>query len=549
MAKEIGINITAKDDASKVIDKVAKSLDKTGDAAKSAAEQIADGLGNAVDQLEVELKGTKKAADALSKAMGPDLAAKVHPEELVTKFRALGAEFDDIEANADKLAASVKRLDDLDASMGHLGGTTRKTGDELDRSRGVMANFVGNAAQDLPGISGSFGALNVAAGQFAEYATEGGISLKGLAATAGPIAGITVGMELLSRYMDNIAKSKAFAKEQVDGFAKGLKDGLTAVEAIKTRLEELGKVEIWSESSPLSGGAKDITDSLAAVGLQAGELARIAAGGKAEVDKYLSKINALWRAGAISRETWMNVTAAVTNAGHAAREAMGEQARYTAVFGASTEVVVANMDAYLQMANAGVIATDQLGEAAISTGTATEDLGYLFGTTAVKAGELADETGIAARKLADLETAWASLNDTLSGRAEQRAIDAAQAQLDSLIKAGGRRPSKKQQAAISAASDDVIGKRLAQAEGSGNAFLGQRVLEVLIKPKVDEGSAADVARRLDMLAQLRIIPFEATLNTTRLGPLSVDGGLDPTAVAEALKRAKRDGLLPPGTTP
>ena len=70
----------------------------------------------------------------------------------------------------------------------------------------------------------------------------------------------------------------------------------------------------------------------------------------------------------------------------------------------------------------------------------------------------------------------------------------------------------------------------------------ETTLRVRIQPYVDAGDEAEVKKRLDAIAQMRIIPFEPVINTTRLGPLAPDGGLDPTAVVTAIEKARRMGL-------
>lgn len=557
--QDIKLNLTAKDDASKVIDKIGKSLDKTGESAKSAAEQIADELGGAANAMAAELKGAEKAADALASALGPELAAKADPRELVLKFRALGASFDDIEANADKLAASVKQLDDVSVGFDGVTKGAHGAGEEIDRSRSVLANFAGNAVQDLPGVSGAFGALNVAAGQFAEYASEGGIKLRGLLSALAPMAAGTVVIGLLANHFKNISETKAFNREKVDSFVDALRDGKTTAEALKDELIQTGEIKFRIGDM---GSAKDLVPDLAKLNLTIGDY-------NALIEMAPDKVDAWVKAK-------YGVSAASLSSNQNLQKEYDAQKKLGALYGPLGTVLGAVAQAHdnvaaasLKQSQATLVAADLLkytgdqakyaGEwvaglgqgvnavekAVISAGPGVEDLGYLFGTTAVHAGEMADEVGIAAKKLAEMQAAWEDLMGALDARDAQRAIDAAQERLDTLTRQGGRRPGKKQRAEIAAASDDVIRLRLGQAEKSGNAFLGPRILEVLIKPKVDEGSAADVARRLEMLAQLRVIPFEATLNTTRLGPLAPDGGLDPTAVATALTKYKRQtGQVP-----
>lgn len=398
--------------------KLDQALTKAGDSAKTAAQKIASDLNRKVDELEGDLRKGASAAKALSAALGPELASKVDVNALVGKFRDLGAEFEDIQANADQLASTVRRMSEMDPSVTRsalgfkqLGNEVHRTGTETDRSRGVLANFVGNAAQDIPGVAGSFGALNVAVGQFAEYATEGGISLKGLAASMGPIAAGTVAVSLISKYFDNIAKSKAFSKEQAEGFAKGMKDGLTAVESIQKRLEEIGKIQIWQDNGLLGGGAKDVSASLAKVGLKIDEVAQIAGGGQYAIDGYTQKLRTLYLNGQISRGTFLDVGVAIDTIGKAVRDAASASAIHFAVFGASAEQATTYMDSFVQMGTAGVISTEDLGSAAVAASPGIDTLSVAFGTAATHAGDMADEAARADQKIRDLA-------DTVVGRAD-----------------------------------------------------------------------------------------------------------------------------------
>lgn len=83
-------------------------------------------------------------------------------------------------------------------------------------------------------------------------------------------------------------------------------------------------------------------------------------------------------------------------------------------------------------------------------------------------------------------------------------------------------------------------KRFADPTG----FINERLLTVMIEPLIDEKKYAEAVAKLEMLEQLRRVPFEAVINTTRLGALAPDGGLDPKAVAVATKKAQKQGLMP-----
>ncbi|CAB4168399.1 hypothetical protein UFOVP1266_10 [uncultured Caudovirales phage] len=316
---------------------VSKSLQQAGkDARKSfaeveqgantsstAAQRLAASITKTANTLDSELKASTAAADALGLALGPEFAAKIGRNglnKLVTDLNRAGVSVKDITAEADVLAAAIKQVDDVNlrnvsAEADHLqtsiDGVTKST----DRSRSVMANFTGNAAQEIPGVANALGPLNVAIGQFAEYAAEGGISLKGLATAIAPIAAITVAIALLKSRLADIAQTKAFNKADVDAYTKALKDGASATEAFKQRLVEVGAVQTRvfdaNAFAGLSGIAKslqplansiplvtkflglfsrdktlDLTETFIGLGLGVSEVSALVAGGIPAITKF-----------------------------------------------------------------------------------------------------------------------------------------------------------------------------------------------------------------------------------------------------------------------
>lgn len=274
--------IGAQDDASSVFAKVSSSakremgkVDKAFDEAENAGKAMARAMSAIADDLDSELTGTARAADKLGEALGPDLRAKIGDaglDRFVTDLRTAGVTFDEIEAECDELAASLKKLDDVHtrASGRIVGGlndmdtAVTRVGDSTERSRGVFANFAGNASQDIPGINNSFGALNVAVGQFAEYATEGDIKLRKMAAAAATMGVLTSIIGGVTSELNAMNKAKAFDRDQVDSWAQGIREGQSAVDAMVSSMTELGKVEFG-----LGGfdAVQDFTPALAAAGV------------------------------------------------------------------------------------------------------------------------------------------------------------------------------------------------------------------------------------------------------------------------------------------
>ena len=146
----------------------------------------------------------------------------------------MGLSIDEVNAeHRTALAASLRKADDV--TLRHFGGEVDRTTGSVDRLRGssdqsrsVLANMAGNAAQDIGAIGRAAGTAGVAIGQLAEYATEGGISLGALAKIAGPMAILGLATAAVAGHLKNVAETKAFNKEHVEGFVEALEDGAVA---------------------------------------------------------------------------------------------------------------------------------------------------------------------------------------------------------------------------------------------------------------------------------------------------------------------------------
>lgn len=161
------------------------SLGDTG----STARKVADVLARSAGEMEDELARAKKAGEALGRALGPELGQKIgqnRVNEWVTELRRAGLEMDDIEANADQLAASLGRLEAV--KIDSIAHGFERSADGAERAKGVMSSFVGNAVTELPVIGTAFGPANEALSQFVEGAIQGEMGLKQIAAQAGPMA-------------------------------------------------------------------------------------------------------------------------------------------------------------------------------------------------------------------------------------------------------------------------------------------------------------------------------------------------------------------------
>ena len=274
-------------DSAQLAEKLGAKLDDSSDSADALAKVMAA----TADKLEAEMKETAQIAELLGNALGPELAAKIGQSKIDTiagEFRAAGLDAKGAEEKIDQLADGVRRLDQVADAAGTLDTKIKDVGKSTDQSRSVMANFTGNAMQELPGMTGMFGPLNMAIGQFGEYAAEGNIQMKNLAATAGPMLGVAVAMELVSRYMKDVAKVKAFNKAEVKAFSDSLREGANVAGEFRDRLEETGKVEF--HLNRLFGG--DALDSMARAGVTMDQFSAAVFGGKEGIQRLVDAMKA-----------------------------------------------------------------------------------------------------------------------------------------------------------------------------------------------------------------------------------------------------------------
>ena len=287
MAKREELRLDVKVTGEQSIEKVANTLEDVEDILKdveSASSSAAAKLVADANKEDAALRQAAAAAEALKAALG-ESADKFDVDKQVGELNKLGVGFDEIEADAEQLAAAMKRVDNIEMRRVNDGITTTRQSmgqlrDSSDQSRSVLANLAGNAAQDLGELGGVVGSLGVGIGQMAEYAVDGNIALANLAKVAGPMAGLSAALLLVQHVMGGIAKQKAFDKAQVEDYTEVIRELGEGADAVLQHLEEASKVEFAADSGLLGFGTtiKDITGLLDQYGITAGEVARVIAG-------------------------------------------------------------------------------------------------------------------------------------------------------------------------------------------------------------------------------------------------------------------------------
>ena len=210
-------------------------------------------------------------------------------DQVVLDLNKMGVSFQEVSADADKFATTLKQVDDVRLQQTADGlDNVRTKMDTMrsssDQSRSVLANLSGNAAQDLGELGGVVGSLGVGIGQLAEYAVDGNIKLNQLASVAGPMAGLSAALLLIQHVMGGIAKAKAFKADEVEAYAEAIEDVGAGSAAVLDHLQEVGKFQFAADSGLLGFGTtiKDVTGLLDQYGVTASELSRVIAGTDAE---------------------------------------------------------------------------------------------------------------------------------------------------------------------------------------------------------------------------------------------------------------------------
>lgn len=323
---------------------VFQKLIEDEDDARGAGEKLAAAQKIVAEKMRAEMKGVSEAADVLADSLGPEMVAAIEAsgrsvEDEVVKFQNLGLTLTDIVRDSDLLAQGMKDLDDAARmSTGSIGDGFKKVAVEADKSRSVMANFVGNAAQEIPGLSGAFGPLNMAIGQFAEYAAEGDINLKGMAATAGPMLGVGAAVWYINNQLDLMRKKEAFRSDRVKAYEDVIRKAGSAAKNMTDHLVELGKVETqttMNAGNPFADSTRDITDELLRAGLTVEDYSRLVVGGQEKIKAWTQTM----RDGGADMALIGDVTMALLQDTKDYDEALGNVARSQKFFGTGIETL------------------------------------------------------------------------------------------------------------------------------------------------------------------------------------------------------------------
>ena len=223
------------------------------DDARSAAQKLGEAYTLQAEKTKAEMAQLETASMAVADSLGPEMVQALEKsgqsvEGLVAEWRRLGLTYDDITSESDALAAGLKNLDSAGRRAGEeVGAGLEKIHDGADQSRSVLANMVGNSAQDIGELAGVSGSAGVMLGQLAEYAADGNIALGNLARVAGPLAAVGLGVAAITSVMEENARQQQFLQDQTRSLTEALieaqKSNHSATTSIVSDWEQAGKIE------------------------------------------------------------------------------------------------------------------------------------------------------------------------------------------------------------------------------------------------------------------------------------------------------------------
>ena len=411
------------------------------DDTRTSGQKVADALNRMADEAVRELQRSEEAAEALRVALG-DAADSVDVEGAVADLRRLGLSFDEIEADAETLADTVRRLNTqkVDVDTTGAGDAFREVSDEAGKATDATNSFVGNAVSELPGVSEAFGPLGEAVGQLTEGLLGGEVGFKNLVAAAGPIAVITAAVTAVSGMLEANARRAEEATARMELLGEAMRtasdDALGLVEGIRGSLDQLREFEatdILGGDSGIFNRLNDAAKAIPVIGAlaQSVNVNLVSALGKAgqsmygfgravtgttrDAQAFLDELSRAYQQGILTSDEITALRQAVVEYRDASGAAAEEQGAFNVSIDEANAIVgklVAQRDPLLQYAEAWAVLGDDLADGAIDSQTAADAVNYLalqLGMTQEEVIGLAEETRIAAEEERDAEEATRDL--------------------------------------------------------------------------------------------------------------------------------------------
>ena len=259
------------------------------------ADKVSQAFVEMAGKIETEMKQAADAAEALGKALGPEVADRADLDSITRDLNQMGLSFEEITRDADKLAVGLRELDrvgqaglgtSLPASTGRVKAGLDDVRNSADQSRSVLANMVGNSVQDLGALGGVAGSTGVLIGQLGEYAADGNIKLSALAKLGLPMAGIAAGIALVNQHLASMARTEAFNKQRVVDFTEAMEDATVTAQELQDVLA--AEEDPNSIIANIGSDMVDVEDSVASVLGTFDEFRRIVRGGEDALTDWIT---------------------------------------------------------------------------------------------------------------------------------------------------------------------------------------------------------------------------------------------------------------------
>ena len=192
------------------------------DDARGAGAKLGDAMKQAADKARAELKQLDDTVAVVADSLGPEMTDALEKSgkgiaDYIAEWKRLGLTYDDIKADSDSLAAGLKELDSATRRpLDGVGEGLRKVEDGASKAKDTVHSFAGNAISEIPGVTDAFGPLGEAVSQLTEGLLAGEVGIGGLAAAAGPIAGIAAAVVGVTKVMDMLGERTKQVKEQTE---------------------------------------------------------------------------------------------------------------------------------------------------------------------------------------------------------------------------------------------------------------------------------------------------------------------------------------------
>jgi hypothetical protein len=484
------------------VDRAGRDVDDAFGDMGDAAMDFAGDAGKASTKAQGALRETADVAGALQKAIGPDLAAAIgtsNLDALAADLGKAGFAAQDVELAAEGLRAELDRVaaeagdvgDRAGAGFDKIGDAAKRAGQETDNTRSVVANFAGNATSELPGVASAMGPMNMAIGQFAEYAAEGNIRLKSFAAAAVGLVAVGVALKLVSDHMSKIAAAKAFDKKQVETYRDALVEAGDAAANMVESLEDTGRIEVRG----LFNDLHDVTNALAQAGVTADDWAQAVAGGEDELARMATRV----REAGVGAGDFAAIVVGLRNEQENYRQATEDAAGTLAVFADEQDRATAALGG-TQSTLDTMIPTLHASE------TATADFAAALADERAKSDEAAQAARDHRLAINDVTLAYEGLRDELSDESTYLNVENAFARIDTAAE------DAYIAAATGAADAEAKARDLEAAVIDGKGAVLDYAEQVLALPEeqatkittlIDQGSYDEAMRLLRNLEQNR----------------------------------------------